>query len=147
MKHTQFYILTIVVCIALVSCGDKPKGASVGYIVSPKSELSRDPELSKPAITFRMFEKPEQKGYFKIGYDDGYEDGDHLEKGRSYKKNIPDEWKSEYRQGYFAGYADGRAVADPSDDYFTGNNNTDYFDLSDDVYEGDDDDWSDEEDW
>lgn len=145
MKYL-IYILTLVISLALISCGKQAQGTNIHYGMKAKSEIINDLELSSSSISLVSNEIEEHKGYFEIGYDDGYEDGDHLEKGRSYKKNVPEEWKSEYRQGYFAGYADGRAAADPSDDYFTGNNNTDYFDLSDDVYEGYDEDWSDEED-
>lgn len=145
MKYLLY--IPLVICLVLVSCGNKPKETNVHYEIKAKSEIIKDQELSSSSISLNEHEIEEHKGYFEIGYDDGYEDGDHLEKGRLYKKDIPEEWKLEYRKGYFAGYADGRAAADTSDDYLTGNNNTDYFDLSDDVYEGDDDDWSDEEDW
>lgn len=131
----------------LVSCGNQPKGTSNDLEMSCRVGVVKEPEALSFEFPLKPIEKEEQKGYFELGYDDGFEDGDHLEKGRSYKMNIPEEWKKEYRQGYFAGYADGRAVADPTNCYFTGKSNTDYFDLSDDLYEGDDDDWSDEEDW
>ena len=74
--------------------------------------------------------------YFQQGYNDGYEDGTHLEKGRSYDNTLRGEAAREYRKGYFEGYPDGRADNDPDDECLWGRNGADYYDLD------DDDDWS-----
>lgn len=79
--------------------------------------------------------------FFKMGYEDGYEDGCHREKGRLYKKSLRGEDAREYRRGYFEGYADGRADNDVDDEYLYGKNGADYYDLM------DDDDWSEDEDF
>lgn len=79
--------------------------------------------------------------YFQQGYDDGYQDGCSLEKGRSYDNSLSGEDAREYRRGYFAGYPDGRADSDPDDDYLTGKNGADYYDTR------DDDDWSEDGDF
>lgn len=132
--------------LTLSSCVFSQKEHSIKYnsvdLISDSNDsvttilnFPRDTNISNQESTF-----------YEIGFNDGYIDGDHLEKGKSYKNNIPEEWKSIYRKAYFEGYAEGRAVSDYTDDYFTGNNNTDYYDLSDDIYEGDEDDWSDEDD-
>lgn len=79
--------------------------------------------------------------YFQRGYDDGYQDGASLEKGRSYDNSLTGEDARDYRRGYFAGYPDGRADNDPDDEYVTGKNNADYYDTR------DDDDWSEDGDF
>jgi len=79
--------------------------------------------------------------YFQRGYDDGYQDGASLEKGRSYDNSLKGEDARDYRRGYFAGYPDGRADNEPDDEYLTGKNNADYYDTR------DDDDWSEDGDF
>lgn len=75
-----------------------------------------------------------------MGYDAGYEDGFHREKGRSYDYSLHGEDAREYRRGYFQGYPDGRADNDPDDEYLYGRNGAEYYDMK------DDDDWSEDHD-
>lgn len=140
--HVTYSLILVFACSCVGGTRQDVPYSNTSHSVDPQYE--KTPVEDIPQV---VDSREQNLDYFDLGYNDGYEDGDHLEKGHLYKKDIPTEWQKEYRKGYFAGYADGRAAADPSDDYYTGNNNTDYFDLSDDTYEGDDEDWSDEEDW
>lgn len=87
--------------------------------------------------------------YFKMGYDDGYEDGCHLEKGRKYNYTLKGAAAREYRRGYYEGYPDGRADNDPDDEYLYGKNAADYYDMKDDDdwSDNDDEDWEEDDDW
>lgn len=117
----------------------------VNVLSTPETETSKNNQNKKHSI--RVRDTVHSVDYFRLGYNDGYEDGDHLEKGRQFRKDIPSVLQQEYRRGYFAGYADGRAQADVGDDYYLGINRADYFDLSEDSYVGDDDEWDDDDDW
>ena len=105
---------------------------------------SRSHEQKSHASTGSYFSESD---YFQIGYDDGYEDGCHLEKGKNYNHSFEGEAAREYRRGYFSGYPDGRADEDIDDEYLYEKDNAEYYDMQDDDDWGDDDDEDWEEDW
>ena len=105
---------------------------------------SRSHEQKSQASTGSYFSESD---YFQIGYDDGYEDGCHLEKGKNYNHSFEGEAAREYRRGYFSGYPDGRADEDIDDEYLYEKDNAEYYDMQDDDDWGDDDDEDWEEDW
>lgn len=110
MKYNLF-ILTFATCLVLVFCCNQPKGERILYGISGKPELISNIDKCSSSISSYISENIEQKEYSEIYYDDG----EHVETERIYRKNVPKECKAEFQQENLDFFADGRAVVDPKD--------------------------------